>query len=166
MEHFEVKDLSKFVKANVAKLAVLMDDIAKRPKAGFDMMCYYSDNVIEELAINKPERAVRVLHHDCQTTACAAGWAYVSPAFEAARQKYPSLEDFIKHAFGTECNDYFDRGNQIFSWLFSSAWNIIDNTPQGVAARARYMLTHGVPKQEMWTMDNKEVRALYKEFLK
>lgn len=164
MEHHNIDQFSIATKGNIAKLALLMDRVANMQHAGFDMMMYYSGGDVEELAEKSAARTLtKLTEHDCKTTACAAGWAYVSPEFATERDRAGSFDSFLDNTFC--CGPQGESHSIIFTWLFSAMWAVLDNSAKGVAARARYMLFWGVPIIGDGVLPE-DLPKLYKDYLK
>ena len=77
--------------------------------------------------------------HECGTAACAVGYA----AILFKRTAYDGYFMLSKELFGLDVMKSPD--NEIWSWLFSGAWTLADNTKEGAAARIRWFLRNGLP---------------------
>lgn len=104
---------------NLRKLADYLD--SGKLKAKFDM------DRFSELRINSEQT--------CGSVGCAIGHGpYVGIIKEAEENWY----EYAERVFGMVPARW--------AWLFSSNWKDVDNTPEGAAARIRYYLEHGMPK--------------------
>ena len=100
-----------------SNLTRLADYLAKgKTKHQFDMRDYYEES-------------------PCGTVACAAGHG---PAAGVRMMKAEDWVEYVDRVFGESVAQWY--------WCFCDCWGSTDNTPQGAAARIRYMLENGVPE--------------------
>ena len=99
-----------------ANLARLADYLETVPQSAFDMESFEEET-------------------DCGTVACAVGHG------PAAGFPKPVLEAWTSYS-----SREFAPDSPAWDWCFFGRWSETDNTPQGAAARIRYMLEHGVPE--------------------
>lgn len=127
--------------ANLKTLA--MGLAAHVPPPEFDMNDYVtSDGYGASVTIlenyphkfwNQKERYAK-----CGTVACAVGHG---PMFGIEPRIDEYWHDYSHRSFG--CNPYVRKS--LFVWMFGTDWSIIDNTPQGAAARINFFLEKGLP---------------------
>ena len=98
-----------------ANLAKLADYLVTVPQSAFDMADYQQKT-------------------DCGTVACAVGHG---PEAGVQKRDCESWNQYSDRVFAPQFESW--------GWCFSDHWSVADNTPQGAAARIRYMLEHGVP---------------------
>jgi hypothetical protein len=110
--------------ANLEQLAEYLDGLMNGH--GFTMERYM---MAKGLAVLRPPRAIL-----CGAVACAVGHgpaAGIPPAEDANWNAY------CERVFGLVVH------HQPWKWCFGPAWAGYDNTPQGAAARIRYLLARG-----------------------
>lgn len=73
--------------------------------------------------------------YDCETAACALGWA---PAATGRNKRQGECwENYSLRVFGMTGDE------PAWDWVFSCAWEHIDNTARGASERIRLLLEHG-----------------------
>jgi hypothetical protein len=109
---------------NLAKLA----DYLQRPlPIDFDMEYYGLDSSGGDVLY--PSKAP-----SCGTVACAVGCGPYAGIAPEPVEGWRAYSDRV-----------FDLNAPAWLWLFSTDWSEIDNTPQGAAARIRWLLDKGLP---------------------
>lgn len=95
--------------------------------------------------------------YHCGTAACAVGHA---PLFGIKPYKEEDWFDYAARVFGVGetrfKDDVWDSSgfrenqrelaDQALDWMFAGDWRTKDNTPRGAAARIKWFLTYGVPR--------------------
>lgn len=119
-----VVGLSAEHESNLRKLAGYL--LSGNLRANFDMLDY------SEWGSGRPEKV------SCGTIGCFAGHGPDAGIEKLAGELWP---EYIRRQFG------IPRGARggVWYWCFASNWSTADNTPEGAARRALWMLEYGVP---------------------
>ena len=142
---------------NITNLTLLANYLNTLPDnyAHFDMSLYLTDTDedntselgISEIAYYKPT--------NCGTSACAVGHAPYVPGMPQPNDADYGWSDYSERIFELESYD------KAWDWCFSAAWDDIDNTPKGAAARIRYLIQHPDLKNWESCCDNRcDIEAL------
>ena len=136
---------------NFLKLATKLDTV---PQEEFHMEIYRGILSKSGVPLHRRFRSPS----DCGTVGCALGHAPLTPGLETIPLDFPihyilgepqgrqlEWDSYALRIFGISPES--DAG----AFIFSSGWTPVDNTPQGAAARIRYLLKHGLP--EGWDHD-------------
>jgi len=155
---YESIPLTEFHRENLAKLATHLESLPVDYNH-FNMGLYFysaASVTIDRSThdyFKDPERI-----NICGTVACALGHG------PASGVKPTETESFTWSGYSEK---FIPRGEQLlraeFYWLFCGAWERVENTHYGAAARIRYLLDHGHPP-EKFTVDtfySYEAVALY-----
>jgi len=125
-------------KINVDNLRLLEAKLRTVGEDQFDMGAYRDDGnyLLEDM-------------HNCNTVACAAGWAPTIPDLRAKASDCDEAGDldyerYLKRVFG------FGEFSEVWSYLFSGNWDRYDNTPEGAADRIDHLCTTGEPGGLPW----------------
>jgi hypothetical protein len=141
-------------KKNLLRAADLMETI---PQEYFDISCFRGDAktkliTLEELC-NLPQK--------CGTVGCVIGTCTILDTSDNLT-RFMTVYDYAQ---GYEFDydlwsfDFFGLNEEeegdinIWEYLFSGNWYVIDNTPMGTAKRIRYVVEHGLPKdwyEQLW----------------
>lgn len=117
---------------NLEKLAAYLATGATRMQ--FDMSVYCVSDDDDVLPIK----------HNCGTIGCAAGHG---PSAGLKGKRGEDWGEYCERVFGISQNE------DAWKWCFDCRWELADNTPEGAAARIRWMLEKGVPNNfydQMW----------------
>lgn len=115
---------------NLMKLADGLDALPDNYEH-FGMAYYFSSRG------NSRDPSTRASVASCGAVACALGHA---PSILGIRGR--KGEDWLEYNARVLGLDSYPA----WVWCFSSDWYCTDNTPQGAAARIRWLLEHGLPK--------------------
>jgi hypothetical protein len=140
---------------NLDKLATHLEGLPKDYKH-FDMSVYLDG---QDYFSEQQYQECKLPLNECGTVACALGHgpdAGICFLPEERNNWYQYSQRFI------------DGDNDLWYWLFSDQWSVIDNTPHGAAARIRYVLAgkelpDWVPFRRTPDLST---RDLYAEYLK
>ena len=92
---------------------------------------------------------------DCKTVCCAVGFSPI--IFPRLTAKF-LREEHWNDSWGRFSTYLYDTTHYGWSWLFSSSWSNVDNTPSGAAMRIRYLTKYGVPDWfDIDCLDSKDV---------
>ena len=116
---------------HVKNLRILADHLATLPAEyeSFSMANYVYQNAADDAG---PHELSTI---PCNTVACSIGHG---PSAGIPVGDCESWYEYIKENLCLPKTLACD-------WLFSSNWTFVDNTPQGAAARIKYLLEHGLP---------------------
>lgn len=124
-------------KQNLLKLAEVLETAlptAEGYSFEFDMGWYFYD-----LDKDGPYGGyTNHLHNQCNASACAIGVGVLAGIGDTSTH---FVSDYADNTFGTN-----DRNTSEGRYMFNSLWEDVDNTPEGAAARIRYILEHGLPE--------------------
>lgn len=94
----------------------------------------------------------------CKTIACFAGhmtrYAKDWGVKILRTDRVIDFNRFLKDALGIDV--LIEDGDEIWEWLFSSAWGYTDNTLEGAILRCRYLIENGLPNNWRKQMRGKE----------
>lgn len=130
-------------KENLLKLA---DYLEKVPSDKFEMLHFRRNEGGDSIPY--------ISKSDCGTVGCAVGWAPFVKGLE------PIKTDFLT----TARLSFYKYGHRVFrllgssdrwDWCFHPGWSPIDNSPKGAAARIRYLVNNGLPKDWKEQMEGK-----------
>ena len=125
-------------RANLEKLSAVLKTAVPPPE--FGMRGYFSTEKPVKIEGERydgfdlnPHQVKKKYYNRCGTVACAAGHGPYAG---------------IKAESGEDWSDYVDRvftgsNYTVWTWLFSSSWAEIDDTPKGAAARIDAFLDRG-----------------------
>jgi hypothetical protein len=169
--------LTKAQKRNLETLANYLDSLPP-DYTHFDMATYLGhDGDCGE----DPEEILQEGHtqeyiQNCGTVACAVGHgpaAGIKLRRSELFDSYSEIDwnDYSARVFGCHPTNY-EYQPECWHFLFSSDWSECDNTPQGAAARIRYILAGGTPiflnyfsSNKLNKSQMKEKMAEYQKFL-
>ena len=83
------------------------------------------------------DAAHSLLTPDCGSVGCAVGHG---PYAGISKDPEETWAEYTERAFDLDMNE--------FRWCFSGLWAQYDNTPEGAAARIRYLLKNGAPPDD------------------
>ena len=140
MTNFEPIEVTDQQIANLEALASLLERHVPPPE--FDMNVYVSSTkkyklsgYMRSLGSANPAQVKSEYYTDCGTVACACGHG---PLAGVKPKRGEDWEDYSIRAFT-------NGQPRLWSFLFSSDWHDVDNTPKGAAARIRQAIAEGIP---------------------
>lgn len=128
-------------RANLRKLADYLDTTEPQH---FNM----ADYVRSARGVSCPVPTARVVHA-CSSVCCALG---SGPRAGMPAKEGENWATYGSRVFGLVSPTWYGRSlGQGYGgdWCFAASWESTDNSPQGAAARIRYLLDLGVPSN--WT---------------
>lgn len=126
----------KLTRTHKRRLLALADLLDRVKEVRFDMIAYRYGG------INQDE----LIEPECETTACAVGWATVVMKKFRANIPLNCLEvggiHWANVCYWLGCFE----NSRMWGYLFSGQWRDTDNTPTGAAKRIRWVVAHnGIP---------------------
>lgn len=126
-------------KENLIKLAGFLEN--PQNTSGFDLHFYALRH-----DGGRPILPLEVSMGSHPEVACALGHATRVPGLEP--QEDETWKHYSWRVFGREFFDswlFFEREIPLWDWCFSDTWAVIDNSPEGTAARIRHLVEHDTP---------------------
>jgi hypothetical protein len=121
---FEIDD---FRRGNLLKLAEYLEHLP--PEREFDMSTFADRYDLIPFTLSVAHRL------ECGTIGCAVGHGPCAGIDPEPGEEWTCYSDRV----------FVEHGSDEWDWLFDMEWADVDNTPQGAAARIRYLLEHGLP---------------------
>jgi hypothetical protein len=149
-------------KENLAKLRDFLKDNLALVNKHFAMGAYYSaKNALGGFITADDLACVQNANMQCGSSACAVGWA--PHVIEVVESDFKVGGDFHYNTFAERAlaKPLGDEWN----WMFSGAWEFVDDTAEGAVYRISTMLERGIPygdyPRELLTYSRGELRVPY-----
>ena len=137
-------------RANLKQLAEYLETVAQDV---FDMENYQ----LIDGEVPGSSYGVDTLEHNCGTAGCAIGHG---PNAGIPALSHESWEGYSFRCFIPKFNDRYFSPEWL--WCFSSDWCNVDNTPQGAAARIKWVLDYGKAPADWSKQMNGEAPLCYR----